>query len=84
MRMLFWIALALLVYFVVRSKWRALRHRQQQEQQEQARRQTEALESGEPMASCAHCHMYFPASEAVHAEGLEYCSSAHARLPPPR
>jgi uncharacterized protein len=33
------------------------------------------------MTSCAHCGLYFPASEAVHEGGRDYCSQAHARLP---
>ena len=77
MRILFWIALALVVYFVVRSKLRAMALRQQD-----ADRHNKALGEGEPMASCAHCHVYFPVSEAVHADGQDYCSPAHVRLPP--
>ena len=33
------------------------------------------------MTSCAHCGLYFPASEAVRADGLDYCCPAHVRLP---
>ena len=77
MRVLFWIGLALLVYFVVRGKLRAIAAAQQE-----ADRRRQALDQGEPMASCAHCHMFFPASEAVSADGQDYCSPAHVRLPP--
>jgi len=35
------------------------------------------------MTTCAHCGLHFPASEAVRADGLDYCSPAHVRLPPP-
>ena len=75
-RILFWIALGLLVYFAVRSKLRAgqVRH--------DAQRRQDKLGETEPMVSCAHCGMFVPASEAVHAEGLDYCSPAHVRLPP--
>jgi uncharacterized protein len=31
------------------------------------------------MLSCAHCGIYFPASEAVRADGRDYCGTAHAR-----
>jgi uncharacterized protein len=79
MRIIFWIALALLVYFAVRSKLRAMAHKQEQAEAEQ---RGKALDQGEPMASCAHCHVYFPASEAVHADGQDFCSPAHVRLPP--
>ncbi len=32
----------------------------------------------ENMVSCAHCHIYLPASEAVHRGVDVYCSVAHA------
>jgi uncharacterized protein len=37
----------------------------------------------EAMAQCTHCGMYFPASESVRADGHDYCSPGHVRLPPP-
>lgn len=77
MRILFWTALAVLIYFAVRSKLRAIAAKQQE-----ADRRRQALDQGEPMASCAHCHMFFPAAEAVRADGQDYCSPAHVRLPP--
>jgi uncharacterized protein len=76
MRALFWIGLLILVVFAVRSKLRGM-----------APKQTggaapgPAGKDGEAMACCAHCHVYFPASEAVRADGLDYCSPAHVRLP---
>ena len=75
MRFLFWIALALLVYFVVRSKLRSAAPK------EGARRADPVLPDPEAMACCAHCHVYFPASESVRADGLDYCSPQHVRLP---
>ncbi|QYF91591.1 hypothetical protein KY495_12290 [Massilia sp. PAMC28688] len=83
MRILFWIALALLIYFAVRSKLRALAHRQKAAQERaEAEQRSQALGEGEQMTSCAHCHVYFPASEAVRADGQDFCSPAHVRLPP--
>lgn len=76
LRVLFWLVLALLVVLAVRSKLRSMG--------QDARPGSEPgrqLGEGEPMACCAHCHVYFPASEAVHADGLDYCSPAHVRLP---
>ncbi len=73
-RLLFWIALAVLVFFAVRSKMRSMGAAAREEHK------PEALE-GEAMTSCAHCHVYFPVSEAVRADGLDYCSPAHVRLP---
>jgi uncharacterized protein len=76
-RLLFWIALAILVVMALRSKLRTM---SAPPADEPARRNQE-LEQGEKMACCAHCHVYFPASESVRADGLDYCSPAHVRLP---
>ena len=77
-RLLFWIALALLVYFAVRSKLRDLTPKEPPGGARQGRAEGEA----EAMACCAHCGLHFPASESVRADGLDYCSPAHVRLPP--
>jgi len=82
MRVLFWIAFIALVVYAVRSKLRALAKRHDDAQ---SRQQASAQAPGrqiEAMAQCAHCGMYFPASEAVRADGLDYCSPGHVRLPP--
>ena len=76
-RLLFWIALAVLVVMAVRSKLRGMGA----PAPGAAARPDPALGKGEAMACCAHCHVYFPASEAVRADGLDYCSPAHVRLP---
>jgi uncharacterized protein len=76
-RIVFWIALAILIVFAVRSKLRSM----SAPPPDQARQPDPKLGEGEPMACCAHCHVYFPASEAVRADGLDYCSPAHVRLP---
>lgn len=94
-RLLFWIALIILVVMAVRSKLRAA----------MARAQGPAAGAGMPagaagsgaqrvadaserMTNCAYCGIYFPVSEAVTAGGRDYCSPAHAHLPavdkPPR
>jgi uncharacterized protein len=75
-RALFWILLALLIYFAVRSKLRAAARKQQMHvppRQQQAAPPA-AIEN---MTSCAHCGLHFPASEALHADGRDYCSAAH-------
>ncbi len=74
-RLLFWIALIVLVVMAVRSKARGMLR----QQQPPAAKPEPAVES---MACCAHCGVHFPASEAVRADGLDYCSPAHVRLPP--
>lgn len=77
-RLLFWIALALLVYFAVRSKLRGMTPKDPPGTPAPGRAEGEA----EAMARCAHCGLHFPASESVRADGLDYCSPAHVRLPP--
>jgi uncharacterized protein len=95
-RLLFWIALIILVVMAVRSKLRAAVARAQgpagmgpgmgQPGGAQARGRVE--DASERMTSCAYCGVYFPASEAVTAGGRDYCSPAHAHQPvidkPPR
>ncbi|MES2900858.1 MAG: PP0621 family protein [Pseudomonadota bacterium] len=76
-RILFWVALFILVAFAVRTKLRSMAPKNE------AKRPPAPLgPDGEAMACCAHCHVYFPSSEAVQAGGLQYCSPAHVRLPP--
>jgi uncharacterized protein len=97
-RLLFWIALACLVVAAIRTKLRqaARRHEQmnQPERHEQihpqagraethaARARAEAKAQAETMLCCAHCGVYFPASENVPAGGRDYCSAAHAQGAP--
>jgi len=38
------------------------------------------LPDAELMLCCAHCGVYYPASENVQAKGHDYCSHAHATL----
>ena len=78
-RLLFWLALAVLVVFAIRSKLR-----QSGTSRAGARagdKPAGRMSDTEAMSCCAHCGMYFPATEAVQADGLDYCSPAHVRLP---
>lgn len=78
-RLLFWIALVVLVVMAIRAKLRAA----QAAGSRQAGTRPAAQDArAEPMACCAHCHVYFPASESVSADGRDYCCTAHVRLPP--
>ena len=76
-RLLFWLALSVLVVMAIRSK---LRGNGGATRAPKAKR-PQAQPAIESMTSCAHCGVYFPASEAVRADGLEYCCPAHVRLP---
>jgi uncharacterized protein len=78
MRALFWIALIILVVMAVRAKIRAMTPKDEGPLQRPGR---PPEVEGEAMACCAHCHIYFPASEAVRADGLDYCCAAHVRQP---
>ena len=46
-----------------------------------ARTTEKALADAETMLECAKCGIYFPASEAVRANGRDYCCAAHAAAP---
>jgi len=75
-RAVFWILLALLIYFALRAKLRAAARKQQMHVPP---RQPQAAPPAaiENMTSCAECGLHFPASEALHADGRDYCSPAH-------
>ena len=87
-RLLFWIALVILVVMAVRSKLRAAIARAQgpaagpapaSTSSGDAKAWSRVEDKAEPMACCAHCGIYFPSSEAVRADGRDYCGTAHAR-----
>jgi uncharacterized protein len=92
-RIIFWLALVFLVIFAIRSKIREAqkRHQQQfrqppqpaapQQQAPQAASRSQAANDAEVMVQCAHCGIFYPASETVQANGRDYCSAAHAALP---
>ena len=80
-RLLFWIALIILVVMAIRNKLRGvLEPRQPQAGAPQPGRHTarKVRDESERMSLCAQCGVYFPSSEAVSAGGREYCCAAHA------
>lgn len=84
-RVLFWLALVFLVVFAIRSKLRGMQQRARGQQPQQPQSQARAsrvqeLPDAELMLCCAHCGVYYPASENVQAKGHDYCSHAHATL----
>ena len=79
-RLVFWIALAVLIFFAVRSKLRAGVRNQQMHAPPQQRPSAAPPAAIEDMTSCAHCGLHFPVSETVRADGRDYCSPAH--VPP--
>jgi uncharacterized protein len=88
-RLLFWIALVILVVAAIRSKLRAAMARAQGPSagpaaasagaDTKAKAWSRVEDQSETMLCCAHCGIYFPASEAVRADGRDYCGTAHAR-----
>jgi uncharacterized protein len=80
-RLLFWLGLVFLVVAAIRSKLREMNA--PPTPGSAGRRVADAPGApAEAMACCAHCHVYFPSSEAVRAGGQDYCCPAHAGLPP--
>ncbi|MGZ5203090.1 MAG: PP0621 family protein [Telluria sp.] len=77
-RLLFWIAFIVLVVMAVRSKLREASPRPTSSPRQPPRRPQAPQVESEPMTSCGQCGIYFPASEAVHAGGHDYCCAAHA------
>ncbi|PHV04563.1 hypothetical protein CSQ96_25420 [Janthinobacterium sp. BJB412] len=87
-RILFWLGLVFLVMFAIRSKLQGGRPPQPRRQAPappdgagRGGRRPAAAAEIETMLCCAHCGIYYPASETVQANGLDFCSAAHARLP---
>jgi uncharacterized protein len=77
-RLLFWLALAVLIVMALRSKLREIAPKAPPAGRGPARPEPQS----EKMTSCASCGLYFPASEAVSADGRDYCCPAHVRQPP--
>jgi uncharacterized protein len=87
-RILFWLGLVFLVVFAIRTKLREAAQRGEQQRRNQAPEQPQARHARnadnaavETMLCCAHCGVYYPASETVQLNGRDYCSTAHAGLP---
>ncbi|HEV7814468.1 MAG TPA: PP0621 family protein [Janthinobacterium sp.] len=82
-RILFWLALVFLVMFAIRSKLRGFQQPKSPAAPVRPARRTE-LPDAEAMLCCRHCGVYYPSSESVRVDGRDYCSQAHAGLPPLR
>jgi uncharacterized protein len=80
MKLLFWLALFLLVYLALRDK-----SRRSQSASPGASERRDAAQSGqsggaEPMLQCRQCGVHFPASEAArNALGDAFCCEEHRR-----
>ena len=74
MRLLFWLALVVLVIFALRKKAQSLA-KQETPSSAQPIDQNGASET---MVCCERCQVYIPSSEAVLREKKVYCCAAHA------
>ncbi len=90
MRFLFWLALIGLVYFALRSKWKAAQRKARRDAPPASpppsthsapSAQASLAGEGEQMVVCSHCAIYFPASEALRSshggQELVFCSQQH-------
>lgn len=73
-RLLFFVLIAVLVFWVVRSYRRGLKKRQ-----EDADKEPPSIE-GEDMVRCTHCGVHLPKSESILSEDKFFCSDEHRRL----
>lgn len=91
MRMLMWLGLAVLVYLAIRKSFKAKQPPTNSAQDATANwsddpyvsdrppsRSEQGRQQSEAMLSCEHCHVYFPASEAVLRGTQQFCSIEHA------
>lgn len=82
-KLLFWIAVILVVLFVVRlinhQKSRAAKSADPASSNKNPS-QPPGLGKAEEMVRCAHCGVYLPRSEALMKEGHLWCSQEHASL----
>lgn len=79
MRLLIWLALALLVILAVRKSGRARSGSGDAGTAAGSRRQ----ESSEAMVRCCQCQIYLPSSEAVYRGDNAYCCTEHADMHSP-
>lgn len=77
MRILFWLALVVLVILALRKKIQALAPTAHERQGTEPAAGAPARDA-EAMVCCAACQVYIPASEAVHRGQQAYCCEEHA------
>ncbi len=77
MKLLFWFAFIVIVVLALKKKSRQLPQALNQAEPDLPPAETGEAEN---MLCCAHCQVYFPASEAVYKQQRVFCSQAHADL----
>lgn len=84
MRLLMWLVLAVLVYFALRKNFRKRQNKTPAESAtsndwaDASSTYSANRKESEAMLSCAHCQVYFPASEVVVRDQQNFCCSEHA------
>jgi uncharacterized protein len=84
MRLLMWLILAALVYFAIRKNLRTRSDKTKPEQTassdwaDASSTYSANRKESEAMLSCAHCQVYFPASEVVLRNQQNFCCLEHA------
>jgi uncharacterized protein len=78
MRWLPWVLLVVLVIWALRKSAGKLGSGAPRAGRDAPNAGEGAQTDAESMISCAHCQVYFPASEAVRRNGQDFCSLAHA------
>ncbi|SDQ61754.1 MULTISPECIES: PP0621 family protein [Nitrosospira] len=73
-RLLFFVLIAVLVFWAIRSYRRGLKKRQ-----EEAQKESPSIES-EDMVRCTHCGVHLPKSESILSEDKFFCSDEHRHL----
>jgi uncharacterized protein len=88
MKLLVWLLLGVLVYFAIRKNLRAASDKKPQDQApapandwaDASSAYSANKKESEAMLNCAHCQVYFPASEAVVRGTHNFCCLEHAEL----
>lgn len=86
MKLLVWLLLGVLVYFALRKNLRAASDKKTQAQApandwaDASTTYSANKKESEAMLNCAHCQVYFPASEAVVRGSQSFCCLEHAEL----
>ncbi len=70
-RLMFFALIAVLVFWVVRKRWRGAKKLDETPPPPTA---------GEDMVCCAHCNVHLPKSESITSQDKFFCSDEHRRL----
>ena len=75
-KLLFWIAVVIVVMFVIRL----INHQKAKDRQQANPPEKPSIGKAEEMVLCNHCGVYLPRSDALLKDGRLWCSQEHAEL----